>query len=448
MARFAITNATIVNEGKRLKGFVIVNGKYIEKIGHAGEDFNKYAPEEIIDASNLLLIPGVIDDQVHFREPGLTHKGDIYTESKAAIAGGVTSYMEMPNTKPQSVTLENLNEKFKIAQEKSLANYSFYFGATNDNIEELIKIDPNKVCGVKVFMGSSTGNMLVDDDEALEKIFKHAPTIITTHCEDEGTIRKNLEHYKSLFGDNIDFKYHSTIRSTDACYLSSSKAVRLAKKHDARLHILHLSTKKELELLDNEIPLAEKKITGEVCVHHLWFNDADYDKLGWRIKWNPSIKTEEDRLALVNALKNNVLDVVATDHAPHLVSEKDNVYTKSASGGPLVQHSLIAMLEMSLKGNFSLEKVVEKMCHAPATLYRIEKRGFIREGYYADLVLVAPDKQYVVNRDNILYKCSWSPFEGYIFNHSVEMTIVNGRIVYNKGSFDESTKGESLSFNS
>ena len=447
MGRLAIINATIINEGKTFKGNLIVNGETIEHISAAPSGVDKFLPEAVINAEGLWLLPGVIDDQVHFREPGLTHKGDIYTESKAAVAGGVTSFMEMPNTKPQTTTIELLHDKFKIASQKSIANYSFYLGATNDNIEEITKVDPRYVCGLKVFMGSSTGNMLVDHEEALEKIFRLSPTIITTHCEDEHIIRKNLEKYQGIYGNNIYIKYHASIRSAEACYLSSAKAVRLAKRHNARLHLLHLSTASELELLDNSIPLIEKKITGEVCIHHLWFNDNDYDRLGWRIKWNPSVKSETDRVALIRGLKNNLLDVVATDHAPHLITEKDNLYTSSASGGPMVQHSLLAMLELSRKGYFTPELVVEKMCHSPATLFRIEKRGFIREGYFADLVLVNPNKTQAVTKENLLYKCGWSPLEGETLSHTVEMTIVNGRIVYSKGVFNETVKGKALTFN-
>jgi dihydroorotase len=395
----------------------------------------------------IVVTPWCNDDQVHFREPGLTHKGDIYTESKAGVAGGVTSFMEMPNTNPQTTTIELLDEKFNIAAGKSLANYSFYLGATNDNIEEIIKLNPKKVCGIKIFMGSSTGNMLVDSRESLDKIFKLSPTLIATHCEDETTIRNNIELYKQKYGENVDFKYHAKIRSEEACYLSSSLAVEFAKRHGSRLHILHLSTAKELSLLDNKMPLKDKKITGEVCVHHLWFNDSDYDKFGWRIKWNPSVKTETDRLALIDGLKHNLLDVVATDHAPHLINEKDNSYFKSASGGPMVQHSLITMLELSHKGYFPIELVIDKMCHAPATLYRIEKRGFVREGYYADLVLVNPNTKQTVTKDSLLYKCEWSPLENETLSSKVVMTFVNGRLVYNNGVFDESGKGMALTFN-
>lgn len=448
MEKIAIINALIINEGKRTKGTVIINNGVIEHIiANDTSKVSSYNATRVIDAEGLFLIPGVIDDQVHFREPGLTHKGDIYTESKAGVAGGVTSFMEMPNTNPQTTTIELLDEKFKISSEKSLANYSFYLGATNDNIDEIVKLNPKKVCGIKIFMGSSTGNMLVDSRESLDKIFKLSPTLIATHCEDETTIRNNIELYKQKYGENLDFKYHAEIRSEEACYLSSSLAVELAKRHGSRLHILHLSTAKELSLLDNKLPLKDKKITGEVCVHHLWFNSSDYDKLGWRIKWNPSVKTEMDRLALIDGLKKNLLDVVATDHAPHLLEEKNNTYFKSASGGPMVQHSLLAMFELSRKGHFSLETVVDKMCHAPAILYKIEKRGFIREGYHADLVLVNPNSRQTITKDSLLYKCGWSPLEGETLSASVQITMVNGKIVYENGKFDESSKGNALEFN-
>lgn len=448
MEKIAIINALIINEGKRTKGTVIINNGVIEHIiANDTSKVSSYNATRVIDAEGLFLIPGVIDDQVHFREPGLTHKGDIYTESKAGVAGGVTSFMEMPNTNPQTTTIELLDEKFKIASEKSLANYSFYLGATNDNIDEIVKLNPKKVCGIKIFMGSSTGNMLVDSRESLDKIFKLSPTLIATHCEDETTIRNNIELYKQKYGENLDLKYHAEIRSEEACYLSSSLAVELAKRHGSRLHILHLSTAKELSLLDNKLPLKDKKITGEVCVHHLWFNSSDYDKLGWRIKWNPSVKTEADRLALIDGLKNNLLDIVATDHAPHLLEEKNNTYFKSASGGPMVQHSLLAMFELSRKGHFSLETVVDKMCHAPAILYKIEKRGFIREGYHADLVLVNPNSRQTITKDSLLYKCGWSPLEGETLSASVQITMVNGKIVYENGKFDESSKGNALEFN-
>ncbi len=447
MGRIAIVNTTIINEGKRFKGCVIIKGEEIEKIVERVETVKQYAPEHVIDGSRLWLIPGVIDDHVHFREPGLTHKGDIYTESKAAIAGGVTSFMEMPNTNPHTTSLELLEEKFRIGAEKSLANFSFYFGATNNNIDQIVKLNAKEICGLKIFMGSSTGNMLVDNEETLEKIFQLSPTLIATHCEDEQTIQKNLEKYKLVYGDLIEFHHHADIRSAEACILSSQKAVELAKKYGPRLHLLHLSTAAELNLLNGDVPLAEKRITGEVCIHHLWFNNSNYAELEWRIKCNPSIKNESDRLALINGLKNNLLDVVATDHAPHLVNEKDNVYTNSASGVPMVQHSLLAMLELSRKGYFTPELVVNKMCHAPATLFRIDKRGFIREGYFADLVLINPNRPQLVTPENLLYKCGWSPLEGQTLSHSIELTMVNGRTVYHNGKFNESIKGKHLNFN-
>lgn len=447
MGRLAIANATIVNEGCSRQGSLIISDGLIEHIAYESlAPISKFSPERIIDATGLLLLPGVIDDQVHFREPGLTHKGDIYTESKAGVAGGVTSFMEMPNTNPPTTSIELLEDKFRMASEKSLANYSFYLGATNDNIDELVKLDPKRSCGIKVFMGSSTGNMLVDSREALDRIFRLSPTLIATHCEDEATIRENIARYRQQYGENMPFTYHADIRSEEACFLSSSLAVELARKHGSRLHILHLSTAKELSLLDSVMPLGDKKITGEVCVHHLWFSRNDYDRLGWRIKWNPSIKAEADRLALIDGIKRNLLDVVATDHAPHLPEEKAGAYLQSASGGPMVQHSLLAMIELSRKGHFTLETVVDKMCHAPATLYRVEKRGFIRKGFFADLVLVNPNSRQVVTKSSLLYKCGWSPLEGEVLGASVQATIVNGKVVYENGQFDELGRGKALTF--
>ncbi len=444
MATTLIKNATIINEGEKFSGSLLIKDNLIEKIIRAGEPLPD--ADNTIDATGKLLIPGVIDDQVHFREPGLTHKGDTHSESRAAVAGGVTSFMEMPNTKPQTTTLQALEDKYSIGAEKSFSNYSFYFGATNDNINELIKVDPQKICGIKVFMGSSTGNMLVDKDETLSKIFAEAPTIVTTHCEDETTIRKNTEYYKNKFGESISFKYHPMIRSAEACYISSAKAVELATKHGTQLHILHLSTAKEMSLLDNNTSLKDKKITGEVCVHHLWFTDEDYDNYESRIKWNPAIKSQADRDALRDAVNSGKLDVVATDHAPHTLEEKNNTYFKAPSGGPLVQHSLVAMLEMARKGIFTYEKVVEKMCHAPATLYKVHKRGFIREGFYADLTLVDLESHWKVSKENILYKCGWSPFEGTIFSHKVTQTFINGVLVYDNGNINEDFRGERLAF--
>ncbi|NOU16326.1 MAG: dihydroorotase [Bacteroidales bacterium] len=447
MATISIANATLVNEGKVITASILIRDELIDRVitDNPDEIYN-YKTDQLIEAKGKLLFPGVIDDQVHFREPGLTHKGDIYTESKAGVSGGVTSFMEMPNTSPQTTTISLLNDKFKIASEKSLANYSFYLGATNDNIEEIIKVDPKNVCGIKVFMGSSTGNMLVDKVESLEKIFKLSPVLIATHCEDETTIKENIIKYKELYGEDVPFRYHADIRGEEACYLSSSLAVRLAKRYNSRLHILHLSTEKELELFDESIPLYNKRITSEVCIHHLWFSQDDYEKYGWRIKWNPSIKKESDRLALISGLKRNQIDIVATDHAPHLLAEKEAGYFKSASGGPMVQHSLVAMIELSKRGYFGLELVAQKMCHAPAIVYGIENRGFVREDYFADLVLVDPNESWYVNKDNLLYKCGWSPLEGQKLSSKVTYTIINGKIVFDNGRFDESFRGSALKF--
>jgi len=445
MYTLLIQNATIINENSDFKGHVLIQDGKIIKIFKESDSFPENI-DRVIDATGKILIPGVIDDQVHFREPGLTHKADIYTESKAAVAGGVTSYMEMPNTNPQTTTIELLNEKFMLAAEKSLANYSFYFGATNQNIEELKKIDSKHVCGVKVFMGSSTGNMLVDDKETLSRIFAESPVLIATHCEDEEIIQKNILKAKQEFGENVPFKFHPIIRSPEACYKSSSLAVELAKKYNSRLHILHLSTARELDLFDDVTPSKDKKITAEVCVHHLWFDDSDYDTYGSRIKWNPSVKSKSDKEALLDGLKSNKIDVVATDHAPHTLEEKENTYFKSPSGGPLVQHSLVAMLEMYHKGIFTLSEIVNKMCHTPAEIFKIEKRGYIREGYWADLVLVDLNSPWTVSNDNILYKCNWSPFEGQQFKSKVSHTIVNGKLIYENGLFNETTKGMPLAF--
>jgi dihydroorotase len=441
-----IRNATIVNEGRTFIGSVVISGEHIKEIYEGSQQVEISQPYTEIDATGLLLFPGVIDDQVHFRDPGLTQKGDIYTESKAAVAGGITSYMDMPNTRPQATTIEILEDKYSLASTKSMANYSFLMGVTNDNIEELKKVDPHKVAGVKMFMGSSTGNMLVDNQETLNRVFSEIPLLIVTHCEDEPTIQKNIQHYKELLGEDIPIQYHPLIRSAEACYKSSAYAVELATKYNSRLHIFHLSTAKEMSLFTSDIPLKDKKITAEVCIHHLWFSDKDYARYGNRIKWNPAIKTETDRLALIDAVNTNKIDVIATDHAPHLLSEKEGSCLKAASGGPLVQHSLVAMLQLVRQGVFTLEKVVDKMCHAPAVLFRIEKRGFIRKGYYADLVLVDPNRQWTVNSDNILYKCGWSPFEGTTFDASVLQTWVNGKLVYDNGQFDETVFGKRLLF--
>lgn len=442
-----IHQATIINEGSTFIGSLLLEGEKISRI------FKDDVPEavlnacrQVIDARSLWLIPGVIDDQVHFREPGLTHKGDIYTESRAAVAGGVTSYMEMPNTKPQTVTREALQQKMEMASGKSAANFSFYLGATNDNMEELHKADYRHICGVKVFMGSSTGNMLVDNEHALRRIFAEVDTLIATHCEKEEIIQENIERYKKKMGDSIPVECHPLIRSAEACYQSSAQAVELADRYGARLHVLHLSTAREMSLFDVK-PLEDKKITAEVCVHHLWFSDADYKELGTRVKWNPAVKTAADRQALREALHTGKLDVVATDHAPHLLDEKEGGALQAASGGPLVQHSLQVMLELVAKGVYAKELVVEKMCHAPARLFQVKERGFIREGYYADLVLINPSEPYTVTKGNLLYKCGWSPFEGETFGCSVHTTFVNGEIVYQNGSIIDGLFGKALEFN-
>jgi dihydroorotase len=441
-----IRNATIVNEGRIFTGSVVISGEHIKEIFEGLEPVEITQPYTEIDATGLLLLPGIIDDQVHFRDPGLTQKGDIYTESKAAVAGGITSYMDMPNTRPQATTIDILEDKYTLASTKSMANYSFLMGVTNDNIDELKKVDPHKVAGVKMFMGSSTGNMLVDNLETLNRVFSEIPMLIVTHCEDEPTIQRNIKHYTGLLGDDLPIQYHPLIRSAEACYKSSSFAVELATKYNSRLHVFHLSTAKEMSLFNSDIPLKDKRITAEVCVHYLWFSDKDYASYGNRIKWNPAIKSETDRLALIDAVKTNKIDVIATDHAPHLLSEKEGSCLKAASGGPMVQHSLVAMLQFVRQGVFTLEKVVDKMCHAPAELFRIEKRGFIRKGYFADLVLVDPNRSWTVNSDNILYKCGWSPFEGTTFDTSVIQTWVNGKLVYDNGQFDESVCGKRLLF--
>ena len=438
-----IKNANIVNENTVFKGDVLIEDELILKVGE-----HIIAPDSaiVIEATGKYLIPGMIDDQVHFREPGLTHKANIATESKAAIAGGITSFIEMPNTNPQATTQSLLEDKFKIAKETSYANYSFMFGGTNDNLDELLKTNPKDVAGIKLFLGSSTGNMLVDNEEVLEKIFSSTKMLISVHCEDEATIRKNTKKFKAEYGDDIPVKYHPIIRSEEACYLSSSKAIELAKKTGARLHIFHLSTEKETHLFRNDIPLEEKKITAEVCVHHLWFTDADYTKKGTHIKWNPAVKTQKDKDGLWKALLDDRIDVIATDHAPHTLEEKSNVYTKAPSGGPLVQHAVIALLEKVKEGVISIEKLVEKMSHNPAKLFKVEKRGFIKEGFYADIVLIDSNEKWTVAKDNILYKCGWSPFEGTEFSNKITHTFVNGNLMYENGVFDEVIKGKRLLF--
>lgn len=439
-----IKNARIVNEGKIFNGDILIEGDYIKEV--ASSISAKSSDVHIIDVEDNYVFPGVIDDQVHFREPGLTHKATIASESKAAVAGGITSFIEMPNTNPQTTTIDKLEEKFDIAAETSWANYSFMFGGTNDNLEEILKVDAKNVAALKLFLGSSTGNMLVDNPEVLEKIFSSTDLLIAVHCEDEGTIQKNLKQHIDKYGDDIPMKYHPIIRSEEACYLSSSKAIELAKKTGARLHVFHLSTGKETQLFSNKLPLKDKKITAEVCVHHLWFTDEDYDKKGTFIKWNPAVKTQKDKDALWKALLDNRIDVIATDHAPHTLDEKTNVYTKAPSGGPLVQHGLVAMLEAHHQGKISIEKIVEKMCHNPAILFQVEKRGYIKEGYFADLVIVDINNPWTVNKDNILYKCGWSPFEGTSFKSRISHTFVNGSLVYKNFEFYNANAAKRLTF--
>ncbi|MBL85791.1 MAG: dihydroorotase [Winogradskyella sp.] len=440
-----IKNAKIVNEGKTIEGDILVEGDIIKEIDSSISV--KSADITVIDAEGNYVLPGMIDDQVHFREPGLTHKANIETESKAALAGGITSFIEMPNTNPQTTTVEKLEEKFAIAAETSYANYSFMFGGTNDNLDEILKVDPKTVAGLKLFLGSSTGNMLVDDPKVIEKIFSSTDMVISVHCEDEATIRENLAKYKAKFGDDIPMEKHPVIRSEEACYLSSSKAIELAKKTGARLHVFHLSTGKETSLFSNKIPLKDKKITAEVCIHHLWFSDEDYAKKGSHIKWNPAVKTSKDREQLLKALLDDRIDVIATDHAPHTLEEKNNPYTSAPSGGPLVQHALVALLEMHHQGKISIEKIVEKACHNPAILFDVEKRGYIKEGYFADLVIVDLNSPWTVNKSNILYKCGWSPFEGNTFKSRVTHTILNGQLVYNNFKVLNVKASKRLTFN-
>ena len=442
MSSTLISNALLINEGKIILADVFIQNGLIAQIGQSLD----VQADESIDAEGKYLMPGIIDDQVHFREPGLTHKGELYTESKAAVAGGITSFMEMPNTKPQTLTQELLEQKYQRAKEVSLANYSFFMGASNDNLEEVLKTDPKNVGAIKIFMGSSTGNMLVDDKSVLENIFEKSKMLIAVHCEDEATIQQNTAHYKSIYGEDVPIEMHPKIRSDEACYKSSSMAIELAKKHNTRLHVFHLSTAKEMELFRNDIPLEEKRITAEVCIHHLWFDDSQYADKGTHIKWNPAVKSKADKEAVFEALLDDRIDIIATDHAPHTLEEKNNTYFNAPSGGPLVQHALVAMLELYHQGKIRLEKIVEKMCHAPAICFQVENRGFIREGYAADLVLVEIDSPWEVNKDNILYKCAWSPFEGNTFKSRVTHTWVNGHLAYQNGSFDESQKGHRLTF--
>jgi dihydroorotase len=442
MSSILLKQANIVNRGAIKTGDILIKDGRIERIDSS---IDAQATMEL-NCEGKYVIPGIIDDQVHFREPGLTHKADLYTEPRAAVAGGVTSFMEMPNTKPPALTQELLEEKYLTASRKSLANYSFFMGASNDNIEEVLKTDEKEVCGIKVFMGSSTGNMLVDDEKTLEAIFSRCPLLIATHCEDEATIRKNMEEARNKYGEEVPIGLHPLIRSVEGCYLSSSMAVGLAKKHGTRLHILHISTKDELDLFTNDIPLREKLITAEVCVHHLYFNSKDYERLGTQIKCNPAVKGPEHQEALMPALLDNRLDIVATDHAPHTWEEKQQSYFNAPSGVPLVQHSLNVMLEFYQKGLISLERIVEKMCHAPAECFRVKERGYLDEGYWADLAIVDLEKEWTVEKSNIFYKCGWSPFEGHTFKGKVETTIVSGHIAWNEGSFFEDKKGERLQF--
>ena len=443
MNSYLIKNATIVNEGSSFVGDVLIENGVIKKV----DSSITTSSMTVIDASGKYLIPGLIDDQVHFREPGLTHKATIGSESRAAVAGGITTFIEMPNTVPQATNQQLLQDKFNIAEKTSYANYSFMFGGTNDNLEELLKTDPKTVAGIKLFLGSSTGNMLVDNLEVLEKIFSSTKLIISVHCEDEETIKKNTADHKALYGEHIPIELHPIIRSEEACYLSSSRAIALAKKTGARLHVFHLSTAKETALFRNDIPLEEKQITSEVCVHHLWFSDEDYKEKGTHIKWNPAVKTAADREGLWTALLDDRLDIIATDHAPHTLEEKSNSYLKAPSGGPLVQHALLALLEKVSEKVISIEKLVEKACHNPAIIFQIENRGFIKEGYYADLVLIDPKAPQTVCKENILYKCGWSPFEGTTFSSSVTHTFVNGVLMYHEGTFNDDVKGKRITFN-
>ena len=453
MAQLLIKNGTLVDSGQLAKKDLLVSEGKIQEIGEQATTlFRQNNTNQIIDASGSYVFPGAIDDQVHFREPGLTHKAEIYTEAKAAIAGGVTSFMEMPNTIPNVFTQELLENKYQIASKCSLANYSFYIGASNKNIDEILKTDPENVCGIKVFMGSSTGNMLVDSRDALINIFSQANMLVATHCEDEATINNNSTIYRNKFGDNLPFSYHPVIRSEDACYKSSSLAVELASKYNTRLHVLHISTEKELELFTNTVPSNKKKITSEACIHHLWFDDSHYDKLGALIKWNPAVKKREDKDAILSAVNNGKIDVIATDHAPHTWEEKQNNYFEAPSGGPLIQHSLVVMMELHHQGKISIEKIAEKMCHTPADIFDIDKRGYLKKGNWADIAIVNPKSSWVVKRSNLLYKCGWSPFEGQEFQAKVTHTIVNGELVYKNDSelspvFYEEIKGKRLKFN-
>lgn len=442
-----IKNATIINEGKQFTGSLLIEKDFIKEIYQGYNTCPSHHHAEVIDAAGQILIPGVIDEHVHFREPGLTRKGSIASESKAALAGGVTSFMDMPNTLPPATTQELLEQKYEIASANSSANYSFYLGAVNDNLDEVLRTDLRAVCGIKLYMGSSTGNMLIDNPLTIDKIFSGSKSLIAVHCEDETTIQKNIQHYRDIYGEHIPVEYHPVIRSRDACFKSSSYAVELAKKYGSRLHLLHLSTSDELDLLDKTAALRDKRITAEVCVHHLWFCDKDYARYGNSIKWNPAIKTVRDREALFNGVLNDLIDSIATDHAPHTMGEKGNPYLTAPSGGPLIQHSLQTMLEFYHKKMIKLEKIVDKMCHAPAEIFKIDRRGFIKNGYYADLVLIDLNKIYKVTKDNILYQCGWSPFEGLVFHSAITHTFLNGKPAYKNGHTDGSIRGMRLKFN-
>jgi dihydroorotase len=442
MKRILIVNGSIINRNNIINSDILINGPFIERVDKNISDANA----DIIDATGKLVFPGIIDDQVHFREPGLTHKADIFTESRAAVAGGITSFMEMPNTVPNATTQELLADKYKIASERSLANYSFYMGATNNNLDEILKTDPTAVCGVKIFMGSSTGNMLVDSIKALEDIFTKSPLLIATHCEDEKTIQENIQKYRAMYGEDVPVKFHPDIRSTEACYKSSSLAVSLAKKNGSRLHVLHISSAMELSLFNQE-KVEHKRITAEACVHHLWFHKKDYDKKGTLIKWNPAIKHINDRNAIRDAVNDNRIDIIATDHAPHTLEEKRNTYFKAPSGGPLIQHSLLVMMELYHQGIFDLMCIAQKMAHNPAIIYQIDRRGFLDEGYFADITIVDPDKPFEVTKQNIRSKCGWSPFENTQFKSSIYKTIISGKLAYDQGHILEKGSGDRLLFN-
>ena len=443
MSKLLIKNPTIINEGKRFRKNLLIDG---EKIISISSNIKTDVNTKIINAEGLILIPGMIDDQVHFREPGLTHKGNIFSESKAAVAGGVTSYIEMPNTNPNTTTVEEFNKKITIASNDSFSNFSFMFGGTNDNIDEIKKLDPLEVAGIKLFLGSSTGKMLIDNINAIEKIFLSTSLPISAHCEDEQIIRNNSKKYKEIYGDNIPIEYHPEIRSVDACYKSSKYATDLAKKTGARLNVFHISTQKELDLFENKLPVEEKKITAEVCAHHLWFTDKDYKKFGSKIKWNPAIKSQIDKNSLWNAVKEDKIDIIASDHAPHTEIEKQNSYFNCPSGGPMVQHTIISLLEECPKHGVSIEKIVEKIAHNPSKVFNIKKRGFIKEGYYADIVLIDPNSPTSVTKKSLLYKCGWSPFEGITFSSSIHSTILNGRVVYSNGKVNQTPNGKKLIF--